>query len=127
MIPKQIPSRWIQIRRTSTGSWAFMLHRVSGIGLTIYLFLHLAVLNQLRGGAAHWDGFISLVKSPLFLILDVVLLFGFLMHGLNGLRLTLLGFGLGLRSQKRLAWIAFTIAVSLTLWGAAEIYAVIGR
>jgi succinate dehydrogenase / fumarate reductase cytochrome b subunit len=104
-----------------------MLHRLSGIGLTAYLFLHLAVLDQLRGGEAHWDAFISLVKSPWFLLLDIILLFGFVLHGLNGLRLTLLGFGIGLRWQKWLAWAALIIAAFLTLWGAAGILIFIRR
>lgn len=127
MNQKLVPSRWFQLRRASTGSWAFMVHRLSGIGLTIYLYIHLVILNQLRGGEARWDTFISLVKSPWFLLLDIILLSGFVLHGLNGLRLIMLGFGIGLRWQKWLAWAALIIAAFLTLWGAAGILIFIRR
>ena len=49
---------------------------------------------------AAWDPFIKVVRSPLFLGLDVVLISGWLIHGLNGLRVTLTGVGLGVRAQK---------------------------
>ena len=82
--------------------WAYLLNRLSGLGLTLYLFLHLGVLTTLTQGPAGWDAFVALAKAPAFLLLDVVLLTGLLIHGLNGLRLTLNGFGIGVRSQKPL-------------------------
>lgn len=116
--------RLFDLRRRSAGVWAFRLHRLSGIGLVVYLYLHLAVLNQLRGGPGHWDAFVVLARSPLFLALDVILLGGVLIHALNGLRLTLLGFGRGLRWQQQLWWASLTLAVALTAWGA---WAMLGR
>ena len=89
-----------------------------------YLYLHLAVLSQLLGGPAQWDSFVALARSPLFLVLDVILLVGVLIHGLNGLRLTLLGLGRGLRWQKPLFWASMALATALTAWGA---WAMFGR
>ena len=40
--------------------------------------------------------------SPYFLTLDVVLLAGILIHGLNGLRVALTGFDIGVKAQKAL-------------------------
>jgi succinate dehydrogenase / fumarate reductase cytochrome b subunit len=94
-----------------------MLHRLSGIGLVVYLYLHLAVLSQLRQGAQGWDRFVALAKSPLFLLLEAVLLFGVLVHGLNGLRLELVGTGRGMRWQKPLFWVGLGLAMLLTLVG----------
>ena len=37
------------------------------------------------------DAFVSLARSPFFLTFDVILLAGILIHGLNGLRVTLTG------------------------------------
>ena len=115
-------NRWFDLRRRSAGLWAFMLHRLSGIGLVVYLYLHLAVLNQLRGGPQRWDAFVALARSPLFLMLDVILLGGALIHGFNGLRLTLLGFGRGLRWQRLMFWAGLILAVVLTAWGALAMF-----
>jgi len=115
-------SRWFDLRLKPVGMLAFMLHRLSGIGLVFYLFLHLAVLSRLRGGPESWDSFLALVRSPLFLILDGILLLGALLHGLNGLRLTLIGLNIGLRWQKASFWAILGLALLLTLWGTARLF-----
>ena len=67
-----------------------------------YLYLHLAVLSQLLGGEAAWNGFLETATTPLFLALDVLLVFGLLAHGLNGLRVALIGSGFVANRQKAL-------------------------
>lgn len=115
-------SRWFEWRLKPVGMLAFMLHRLSGIGLVFYLYLHLAVLNRLRGGPEGWDGFLAQVRSPLFLVLDGILLLGVLIHGLNGLRLTFIGLNRGLRWQKASFWAVLGISILLTLWGTAQLF-----
>ncbi len=111
-------SQWFEFNRPSVGRLAFMVHRLTGIALAAYLFLHLAVLAQLQAGPSGWDGFVALAESPLFTLLDVILLAGVLFHGLNGLRMTLLGFGKALRWQGQLFWTALVVAIGFTAWGA---------
>jgi len=115
-------SRWFELRYKPAGMLAFMLHRLSGIGLVLYLFLHLAVLSRLRGGPESWDSFLALVRSPLFLVLDGILLLGVLFHGLNGLRLTFIGLNLGLRWQKASFWIILVLSIALAIWGSASLW-----
>ena len=115
-------SHWFELRYKPPGMLAFMLHRLSGIGLVFYLYLHLAVLSKLSGGPESWDSFLALVRSPLFLFLDGILLLGVLFHGLNGLRLTFIGLNLGLRWQKASFWIILALSIGLTIWGSAVLW-----
>jgi succinate dehydrogenase / fumarate reductase, cytochrome b subunit len=39
--------RWFDVRRRKLGMWAYALNRITGIGLVVYLYLHLAVLSLL--------------------------------------------------------------------------------
>ncbi len=94
--------QWADVRRRNLGMYAYLLNRVTGIGLVIYLYLHLGVLSMLTRGPSAWDPFIEIAKSPLFLTLDVILLIGMLIHGLNGIRITLNGFGVAVSAQKAL-------------------------
>ncbi|HRE26712.1 MAG TPA: hypothetical protein PK954_08775 [Anaerolineales bacterium] len=94
------PWQWIDIRGRRTGMWAFALNRLTGIGLVVYLYLHFVMLSQLFMGRAAWDGFVELAHSPLVLAFDVVLFAGLIIHGLNGFRVALNGFGIGVRQQK---------------------------
>ena len=91
---------WVDPRGRRMGQWAFIINRLTGLGLLTYLFLHLGVLSQLAVGQSAWDGFVSTALTPEFLTLDVVLIFGLLFHGLNGIRVTLVGFGLIVDRQK---------------------------
>ena len=112
-------SQWFEPRFRPAGMLAFMLHRLSGIGLVAYLFLHLALLNQLRQGPGAWSVFLQTMRSPWVLFLDGVLLFGILIHGLNGLRVTLVGFGVLLQHHRLLFWTCLGLALILTAFGLA--------
>ncbi len=98
-----------------TGHWAFSLNRFTALGLTFYLYLHLAVLSMLLGGEDAWHGFLELATTPLFLGLDVLLLFGLLFHGLNGLRVALVGSGIAVDRQKALFWSLMIVGAILLL------------
>lgn len=116
--PRQV-WQWVDVRRRKLGMWAYTLNRVSGLGLVLYLFIHLAVLRLLAGGPAAWDNFLALVRSPPFLALDVVLLAGLLIHGLNGIRLTITGLGIGVPAHK--TWFLALMAATLILSAAGAI------
>ena len=107
--------QWGDVRRRNLGMWAYALNRLSGLGLVFYLYLHLVVLSTLARGPAAWDTFVATARLPVFLTLDVILLTGLLLHGFNGLRVALNGFGVGVRAQKAL----FISLMVLALAGAA--------
>src|SRR5512140_2933928 len=88
------PLEWFNLKGKRVGFWAYVVMRLSAAGVVLYLFLHLAILSQLAVGPAAWDNFVAMAKSPMFLLLDVVLIIGILAHGLNGIRLSLIGFGI---------------------------------
>jgi succinate dehydrogenase / fumarate reductase cytochrome b subunit len=105
---------WLDPRGRGLGMWAFAVHRITGIGLVAYLLLHLLVLSILAQGPAGWDSFVALAQTPVVLALDVVLIAGILVHGLNGIRVALLGTGYGLRRQKP-AFAGLLIAAAILL------------
>lgn len=94
--------RWFDPRFRELGTWGFIINRLAGIGLTVYLFLHLSVLSSLARGAQAYDGFIALAKNPVFLAGEFLVITAVLLHGLNGLRIALTSFGVGNRYQKQL-------------------------
>jgi succinate dehydrogenase / fumarate reductase cytochrome b subunit len=121
-IPSQPLSAWFDVRKRKVGSWAFALNRLTGLGLTLYLFVHLAVLSLLVRGPEAWNQFVAIAKSPWFLLLDVVLIFGLLFHALNGIRVALVGMGVGIKSQKTLFWILAAIAAILLIVSAYLVF-----
>ena len=51
--------RWFDVRQRKLGMWAYALNRIAGIGLVVYLYLHLVVLSLLLRGPGSWDAFVA--------------------------------------------------------------------
>jgi succinate dehydrogenase / fumarate reductase cytochrome b subunit len=83
------------------------------MGLTVYLFLHLAVLGTLARGPEAYDNFVALAKSPLFVLGELLVVAAGLYHGLNGLRVAFTSFGIGVTQQR---WIFYGLLI-LTVVG----------
>ncbi len=121
--PPRRPAEWFNLGgRRGLGMWAYVGMRFSGIALVVYLYLHLVILSQLAQGPAAWDAFVALAKTPAFLALDVILIAGILGHGLNGLRLGLLGFGIAIPRHKSMIYVVAVVAVVFTVAAAAAIF-----
>ncbi len=122
--PKRPLRAWFDVRKDRVGSWAFALNRITGIGLTVYLILHLVVLSRLAQGPEAWDEFLALARSPFYLVLDVILIFGILFHGLNGIRVALVGMGVGVRSHRTLFWALSALGLILLVISAWLVFTI---
>lgn len=115
------PVGWLDPRGRALGHAAFLGNRLTGLGLVFYLYLHLGVLSMLLLGEEAWSDFLELATTTVFLLLDVLLLFGILYHGLNGIRVTLVGTGIVPNRQRALWWAGSVIGTLLLAYGALHI------
>ena len=96
------------------GMWAWLLFRVAGVVLAVYLFVHIVVISQGRmSGASTLDSIFKTFDKPLFVLLDLLLVWAVLFHGLNGVRVLLMDAGVGVRSHKAVFVCAMVLAVAL--------------
>jgi succinate dehydrogenase / fumarate reductase cytochrome b subunit len=103
----------LQARAMRTGTAAWILQRLSGVFLTIYLISHIIVIGTSVRGETSFNDLLSNFEKTPFLVLDAGLLGIVAFHAVNGLRLILFDFGIGLRHQKVLFWTAFIVAVGM--------------
>jgi succinate dehydrogenase / fumarate reductase, cytochrome b subunit len=115
-------ARWVDPRGRQPGTWAFILNRLSGLGLTLYLFLHLGVLGLLAQGPAAYDRFIALAKSPAMAAGELLVVVAGLYHGLNGLRVAATSIGIGVRHQRLLLAAIVLLVVSGGVLFAARMF-----
>ena len=113
---------WFDVRGRQAGSWAFVLNRLTALTLTFYLGLHLIVLNKLTQGPQAYDDFVVFAQMPLVKAGEIILIAAVVLHGLNGLRLTVLVFGIGLRRQKILFALSVIVAVLVTAMFAVHMF-----
>lgn len=114
-------SGWFDPRGRGLGGFAFAANRATGLGLVFYLYLHLGVLSMLLRGEEAWNDFVRLATTTVFLLLDVLLIFGLLYHGLNGLRVALVGTGVAPDRQKALWWAGGVIGTIALAYSAFHI------
>ena len=108
------------------GSWAWILHRLTGLALIFYLSLHIWVISTLTSGAEKFNEVMKFLGSPLFKYLEIGLWFVILFHAFNGIRVLIIDFSKGSLYHKKLFWILMTIAFIMWVWGSYVLVSHIG-
>lgn len=116
--------RALQKYRIHIGTAAWILHRLSGLGLILYLLLHIWVIHHLVVGEREFDSIMQLFENPLFEFLEVGLIGVILYHLWNGLRITLFDIGLLIEKQKQVFGVVLVLWIAS--WGVIA-YAMLAR
>jgi succinate dehydrogenase / fumarate reductase cytochrome b subunit len=98
----------------ATGMWAWVLFRVSGLVLAFYLFAHIVIisLGRFGTGGSTLDSVMHMFESNwIFILLDLLLVWAVLYHALNGVRVLLMDFGVGVKQHKIIFWAVMAVAV----------------
>lgn len=104
-----------QRARAHSAYWAFLLHRLSGLGLAVFLPMHFWALGQALKGAAALDGFLRVADHGLFKFAEWGLVILLALHMMGGVRLLLIEFGSasGLRKNWIAGAVGFAAATSM--------------
>jgi succinate dehydrogenase / fumarate reductase, cytochrome b subunit len=98
------------------GSWAWLLHRITGLGLTAYVLVHIHTLSSLQQGPEAFNAKMQVFMQPHW-IFAAWILFGLVIyHTLNGIRIVIIDFGNGARYHKQLLYGAVVIGLIVFLW-----------
>ncbi len=109
--------------RRHAAYWAFLLHRLSGLVLTLFLPVHFWALGRALDSDAALDGFLRYTDQAFFKFGEWGLVVLLALHMVGGVRLLLIEFGdwSGLRKD----WIAGTVGFGV-LAGLAFALALVG-
>ena len=106
--------------RWHVGFIAWLLHRITGVMLAIYLFVHIWVISHLGQGKQAFDQVMGFLQSPFFHVLEVGLLAAVMYHTINGVRVVLLDYGNAADKRKITPYFVATLVI------VAAVTAVIG-
>src|SRR5262245_3429515 len=90
--------------RSREGYWAWLLHRVSGVAIILFLFLQVLDTSLVGYAPTAYETFVSLDRIPLFRVLEVALAGAVLYHGINGIRIILIDFIQNATRIQRQMW-----------------------
>jgi succinate dehydrogenase / fumarate reductase cytochrome b subunit len=108
---------WTALRyRGREGMWTWLLHRATGIGILLFLIIHVIDTALVIYWPGVYDHALNIYRNPLFRFAELLIFFSVLFHALNGLRIIVQDFWPGVMlHQRRLSLAAVTAAVVLIL------------
>jgi succinate dehydrogenase / fumarate reductase, cytochrome b subunit len=96
--------------RGQTGMWLWVLHRLTGVGILAFLFLHIADTYLVGLGPQYYNELVFLYHLPPFRAMEILLVGAVLFHAVNGLRVILLDFlPSAINYQRQLLWISIVV------------------
>jgi len=97
--------------RGPAGQWAFLVHRITGVLVFLFLLLHIVDVSLVRWPDLY-DDVHEVYGNVVLRVFEVGLLFALVFHALNGLRIVAVDFFPGaVRNERRLLWGAVTLTV----------------
>ncbi len=105
----------------STGFISFVLRRVSGVALVIYLGLHMWVIGSVNAGPEVFDARLATVQTTFFKFLEIALLAAVVYHAFDGIRLLIVHYFRVTEYRKSLFYAAFAVSALLTIAGGLPI------
>lgn len=76
--------------RGREGQWSFLLHRITGLGVLLFLAVHIVDTSFVYFFPHLYADVINLYRSTVFGIGEIALTFCLFYHGVNGLRIAYL-------------------------------------
>jgi len=105
----------IRMRHGHSAYWAFWLHRLSGLGLAVFLPIHFYVLALAIEEAARLDKFLDWTQNPLVKLAETALILLLVAHMTGGIRLLVLEFLPWSEDQKTRIILAVAVAVAAAM------------
>lgn len=94
------------------GTIAFVLHRLTGLCLVGYIFLHLIVVgSDFLIGKGVFNLLMGIFEIPLVKVLEICLISVITFHLINGLRIIIIDFFIGAKNQRILSWVVLVLCI----------------
>lgn len=79
-------------RGSPTGQWSWVAHRITGVGILLFLFAHIVDTALVGWGPEAYNSVIALYHNPIVQIMELGLVGAVIFHSLNGVRIMIFDF-----------------------------------
>ncbi|WP_051158883.1 succinate dehydrogenase, cytochrome b556 subunit [Tsukamurella sp. 1534] len=102
--------RRVSLYKGDPGMFNWVLHRISGVTIFFFLFVHVLDTAVIRIDPEAYDAIIKTYKTPIIGLLEIGLVMAILFHALNGVRVILVDFwSKGVQYQKAMSIAVWTV------------------
>ena len=104
--------------RGGIGQLTFVLHRLTGLGILLFLVIHVADTSTVFFFPALYADAIAVYRSVPFMIGEIFLVFSVIYHGVNGARIAIFDLGLikNLETKLQRNSAIGTLMIAIALW-----------
>jgi succinate dehydrogenase / fumarate reductase, cytochrome b subunit len=95
-----------------TGQWSWIAHRVTGVGILLFLFAHIVDTALVGWGPDAYNRVVAVYHHPIVQIMELGLVGAVIYHALNGLRIMIIDF-----------WPRATLHHARLFWGTMLLFA----
>jgi succinate dehydrogenase / fumarate reductase cytochrome b subunit len=89
MTTLRVPLEGSLYYRGREGQWAYLLHRITGLGTLLFLTVHILDTSTVYFFPDLYQHAIAIYRSTPFMLGEIALVFAVIYHGVNGLRIAL--------------------------------------
>lgn len=98
------------------GTVAFILHRLTGLCLVGYIFLHLVVVgSDFIFGKNSFNTLMGAFETPIVKALEICLISVIAFHIINGLRIIVVDFLTITRTQRAMFWLVMVLCILVVI------------
>ncbi len=104
--------------RGGVGQLSFILHRVTGLGILLFLVIHVVDTSTVFFFPSLYADAIAIYRSVPFMIGEIFLVFSVIYHGVNGARIAIFDLFLVNKWEGRTPHnsVLWTLVISILLW-----------
>ena len=96
-----------------SGMLAWLFHRVTGLGVLLFLLIHIVDISLLGFGPKIYNQGIALFGTPIVRIISLALIGAVFYHAFNGIRIMLIDFvPQAARYQRSMFWAVMTLTIA---------------
>lgn len=95
-----------------SGMWSWLFHRISGLAILLFLFVHIVDISLLGFGPTVYNDGIALFDEVIVRLLSLSLVAAIFYHAFNGVRIMIIDFW---RKGVRYQQVMFAVVMVLTI------------
>ena len=102
--------------RGQSGQWSWLLHRVTGLGILLFLLVDIVDITLIGFGPTVYNDAVAIFSYGPIRIVSLALIASVLFHGLNGIRIILIDFwSAGYKYQRQMFYAVLVITILVFL------------
>jgi succinate dehydrogenase / fumarate reductase cytochrome b subunit len=98
--------------RGQSGQWSWLLHRVTGLGVLLFLLVHIVDITLIGFGPQVYNESLQVFGNPVVRLVSLALIASVLYHAYNGVRVIIIDFwSAGYKYQRQMFYAVLALTI----------------